>query len=102
MTADENDFRKNVNEEEEEDEEEDQVKELIAKASARGKYRLDARDIPSIDHAHIVCHHHGCEEVKAKLSVIEGRIKTVKGKLAECASSRKQLEADLVAAAKKR
>jgi len=59
-------------------------------------------DPSGINHAHIVCHHHGCAEVKAKLEVINSQLAAVSVKLAECSKSRKQLEKDLAMAAKER
>merc|ERR1719235_2835029 len=57
-------------------------------------------DIP--DHMHVVCHSLGCAEVKAKLEMIQEKQTIAKQKLDECSRTRKQLAADLAAAAKSR
>merc|ERR1719240_1366604 len=57
-------------------------------------------DVP--DHMHVVCHSLGCTEVKAKLAAIQERQKVAKQALDECSRTRKQLAADLAAAAKSR
>merc|ERR1719324_153245 len=59
-----------------------------------------ANDVP--DHMHIVCHSEGCAEVKARLAAIGERQKVAQQKLDECSRTRKQLAADLAAAAKSR
>merc|ERR1719335_816566 len=57
-------------------------------------------DMP--DHMTIVCHSAGCAEVKAKLAAIQEAQKVAQQKLDECSRTRKQLAADLAAAAKSR
>jgi len=54
------------------------------------------------DHAHIVCHSEGCEEVKANLQIVQERIKTASGQLQDCVTHREKLTADLQEAAKAR
>jgi len=51
---------------------------------------------------HIVCHTEGCAEVQAKLAIIQEKTKIAKGKLDDCAATRKKMEAAFVAAAEKR
>jgi len=63
---------------------------------------LDASPANPIDHAHLVCHHHGCEEVKAQLEVIGKQMGVANAKLKDCATKRKALENNLVAASKER
>merc|ERR1719262_685091 len=59
-----------------------------------------ANDVP--DHMHIVCHSEGCAEVKARLAAIGEAQKVAQQKLDECSRTRKQLAADLSAAAASR
>jgi len=45
---------------------------------------MEVEQTPDLDHIHIVCHHHGCDEVKAKLGLVkEARNASVEA-LAQC------------------
>lgn len=63
----------------------------------------EARDVvdalPDLDHAHIVCHRHGCKEVQAKLQLIRSAKNQTQGALQQCATDRAKLETDLQAVA---
>lgn len=78
------------------DENDHELANVLAKLSAEG---TGTKGAPSIDHAHLVCHHHGCEEVKAQLEVISQQIQVVNGKLKECSTTRANMEAALKQAA---
>lgn len=52
-------------------------------------------DIPDLEHMHLVCHRHGCKEVKATLDVIKIARKSAQAGLAQCAKERSALAATL-------
>lgn len=54
-----------------------------------------AAQVPDLDHAHIVCHSQGCEEVQASLEVVREGTKAAQAKLQQCATTRSALERDL-------
>jgi len=52
-------------------------------------------DTPDLEHMHLVCHRHGCKEVKATLDVIKTARKSAQAGLDKCAKERSALAATL-------
>jgi len=62
---------------------------------ARSLQLTEEDDIPDLEHMHLVCHRHGCKEVKATLDVIKIARKSAQAGLAQCAKERSALAATL-------
>lgn len=62
---------------------------------ARSLQITEEDDIPDLEHMHLVCHRHGCKEVKATLDVIKIARKSAQAGLAQCAKERSALAATL-------
>merc|ERR1712046_229898 len=73
---------------------------LIQSASNIAKSFLADTKVP--DHVHVVCHHHGCAEVEAKLKVVEESKAHLENDLNDCSKDRLRLENDLKAVATER